>query len=151
RVRQRLQAFLRAETERRLAPLFAAQSLPLSGLARGLVFQLVDSLGCLPTARVGSQLRALDTSERTALGRLGLRFGTESVYFAPFLRPDAMRFRALLWAVHCGRPVPSLPPARRLTKVIELDPALPTSFYDALGLRVLGGLGLRADRLEQIA
>jgi ATP-dependent RNA helicase SUPV3L1/SUV3 len=151
RVRQRLQAFLRAEIERRFAPLFAAQSLSFGGVGRGLVFQLIDALGCLPTVRVGGQLGALDPADRTALGRLGLRFGTESVYFEPLLRPDTMRFRALLWAVQHGRPVPSLPPARQLARVIEVDSALPVSFYDAIGLRVLGRLGLRPDRLEQIA
>jgi ATP-dependent RNA helicase SUPV3L1/SUV3 len=151
RLRQRLQAFLRGEIERRLAPLFAAQSLPLGGVGRGLVFQLMDAVGCLPTVRVSSQLRALDSADRTALGRLGLRFGTENIYFEPLLRVDAMRFRALLWAVQHGRPVPPLPSARQLARGIEVDPALPASFYDAIGLRALDGLALRPDRLEQIA
>src|SRR5271166_1742355 len=50
RVRRRLQAFLRSEVERRLASLFAARALPLAGVGRGLVFQLVAALGCMPTA-----------------------------------------------------------------------------------------------------
>src|ERR1051325_5536259 len=45
RVRQRLQLFVKAEIERRLASLLAMQSLPLEGIARGPVFQLVDALG----------------------------------------------------------------------------------------------------------
>jgi ATP-dependent RNA helicase SUPV3L1/SUV3 len=151
RIRQRLQAFLRAETERRLAPLFAAQSLPLGGAGRGLVFQLADALGCLPTLRVGRQLRALASPDRTALSRIGLRFGTESIYFEPLLRSEAMRFRALLWAVGHGQSIPPLPPARQLARSIKIDPALPASFYAAVGLRVLGGLGVRPDRLEQFA
>jgi ATP-dependent RNA helicase SUPV3L1/SUV3 len=151
KVRRRLQEFLRNEVERRLAPLFAAQALPLGGVGRGLVFQLVDALGCLPAAEVGGQVAALDPADRAALNRLGVRFGTESIYLEPLLRADTMRFRALLWAVRHGRPVPPLPPAHRLAKPMEIDPSVPPSFYAALGLRVLDGLALRPDRLERLA
>jgi ATP-dependent RNA helicase SUPV3L1/SUV3 len=151
KVRRRLQVFLRGEIERRLAPLFAARALPLGGVGRGLVFQLIDAQGCLPAAEIGRQLAALDPPDRTALGRLGVRFGTESIYLEPLLRPDAMRFRALLWAVRQGRPPPALPSARRLAKPIEIDPALPPSFYAAIGLHVLEGVALRPDRLERLA
>jgi len=151
KIRQRLQAFARTEIERRLAPLFTAQALPLGGVARGLVFQLVGTLGSLPAAEVSRQVEALDAPDRTALSRLGLRFGIESVYFETLLRTDATRFRALLWAVQQKRPAPRLPPARHLAKVIEIDPALPTSFYTTAGLRVLGRLALRPDRLENLA
>jgi ATP-dependent RNA helicase SUPV3L1/SUV3 len=151
RIRQRLQTFLRAEIERRLAPLFAAQTLPLGGVGRGLVFQLTDGLGCLPINEVSRQLKDLDPSDRTALSQLGLRFGAESVYFQTMLRADTMRFRALLWALQRGLSVPPLPPSRQLARVIETDPTLPASFYAAVGLRVLGRLALRPDRLEQLA
>src|SRR6516225_7182971 len=151
RIRQRLQAFLRAEIERRLAPLFAAQALPFGRVGRGLVFQLVGELGCVQRADVCHQLRALESPDRIALSRLGLRFGTESVYFEPMQRTDTVRFRAVLWAAQHGRPAPPLLSKRQLRKVIETDPALPTSFYAAIGLRVLRGLALRPDRLERLA
>jgi ATP-dependent RNA helicase SUPV3L1/SUV3 len=151
KVRRRLQEFLRNEIERRLAPLFAGQVLPLGGVGRGLVYQLVDALGCLPATQVADQVAALEPEERKALSRLGVRFGTESVYFEPLLRTDTMRFQALLWAVRQDRPVPKLPPARRLAKPIEVDPGLPPSLYGAIGLRVLEGLALRPDRLERLA
>jgi ATP-dependent RNA helicase SUPV3L1/SUV3 len=151
KVRRRLQEFLRNEIERRLGPLFAAQALPLGGVGRGLVYQLVDALGCLPATIVADQIAALEPAERKALSRIGVRFGTESVYFEPLLRADTMRFQALLWAVRHGRPVPRLPSARRLAKPIEVDPGLPLSFYASIGLCVLDGLALRPDRLERLA
>jgi ATP-dependent RNA helicase SUPV3L1/SUV3 len=151
KVRRRLQEFVRNEIERRLAPLLAAQGLPLGGVGRGLVFQLIDGLGCLPAVEVGRQVAALDPLDRSALSRLGVRFGTESVYFEPLLRAEAMRFRALLWAVRAGRSVPPLPAGRRLVKPIETDPALPASFYEAVGFRVIEGIALRPDRLERLA
>jgi ATP-dependent RNA helicase SUPV3L1/SUV3 len=102
KVRLRLQEFLRNDVERRLAPLFAAQQLSLSGVGRGLVYQLVDALGCLPANNVAGQVAALEPAERKALSRLGVRFGTESVYIEPLLRADTMRFQALLWGVWGG-------------------------------------------------
>jgi ATP-dependent RNA helicase SUPV3L1/SUV3 len=151
KVRRRLQEFLRNDIERRLAPLFAAQVLPLGGVGRGLVYQLVDALGCLPVTKVADQVAALKPAERKALGRLGVRFGTESVYFEPLLHAETMRFQALLWAVRHGQPVPRLPSARRLAKPIEVDPGLPPSFYAAIDLRILDGLAFRPDRLERLA
>ncbi len=153
KIRQRLTAFVRAEIERRLAPLFAISDLPLGGVGRGLAFQLADALGALPanTAARGSESAALDRADRAAMSRHGVRFGTETVYVEPLFRPEALRFRALLWAVRHGRAVPALPGARRLGKTIAIDPALPLSFYAAIGFIVCDGLALRADRLERLA
>ena len=151
RARQRLQLFVKGEIERRLAPLFAAQALPLQGISRGLVFQLVDALGCLATHDAAAPLRALDRQTRRSLGRVGVRFGAESVYIEPLLGAESARFRALLWAVRHGRAVPVLPGARRQGRAIAVDPDLPASFYAAIGRRVVGGWALRPDRLERLA
>ncbi len=151
RVRRRLQAFLRGEIERRLMPLFALRDQPLGGAGRGLVHQLVDALGCLPAVEAGRQAASLGRPERAALARLGVRFGVESIYFEPSLRREAVRFRALLWAVHNGRPTPPLPAARAMARPTAIDPALPQSFYAAIGLRAIDGIALRPDRLERIA
>jgi ATP-dependent RNA helicase SUPV3L1/SUV3 len=151
RARQRLMLFAKGEIERRLAPLFALQEAPLSAAARGLVFRFVEALGCLPAAEIQDQVRTLDPPTRRLLGRLGLRFGTESVYLTPLLRLDAVRFRALLWTVRHGRSQPRLPGARGHGKTFAADPLMPPSFYTAIGRRVVGGLAVRADRLEQFA
>jgi ATP-dependent RNA helicase SUPV3L1/SUV3 len=151
RVRRRLQNFVEGEIARRLSPLFAAEALPLGHAGRGLAFQLAAALGTLPAREVAEQVAALAPADRAALGRLGFRFGTESVYCEPLLRPRALRFRALLWAVRHGRAVPPLPSARALAAGMAADPALPPSFYAASGLILLGGFALRPDRAERLA
>jgi len=151
RVRQRLQLFVKAEIERRLASLFAMQSLPLEGIARGLVFQLVDALGLVAVADIGTPLGGLDRQSRRTLARVGVRFGTESVYLEPLLGAETARFRALLWAVRHGCGVPPVRGERRHSRTIPVDPDLPASFYAAIGRRVVGGWALRADRLERLA
>ncbi len=150
RVRQRLQLFVKGEIERRLAPLFAVQALPLTGAARGLAYQLSDALGCLATEDVAAQLALIDAPGRRAFARVGVRFGTGTIYLEPLLGNDAVRLRALLWAVRHGRAVPPLPGARSRGKAITVDPELPSSFYAAIGRRVLAGLALRPDRLERL-
>ena len=151
RVRQRLQSFVRADIERRLAPLFAARALPLDGSGRGIAFQLADTLGCIPTAAVAAQLRSLEPESRRALGRIGVRFGTESVYVESLLGSETVAFRALLWAVRHGRAAPALPGGRRQGRAIAVDSTLPESFYAAIGRRIVDGLALRPDRLERLA
>jgi ATP-dependent RNA helicase SUPV3L1/SUV3 len=151
RVRQRLQAFAKGEIERRLAPLFVLRDLPLVGVARGLAFQVVNALGCVPTEAAHEQLRALDRASRRALGRAGVRFGTESLYVEPLLGTESTRFRALLWAVQQGRALPRLPGAKAMGKALVVDPSLPASFYGALGRRVIAGLAVRPDRLERLS
>jgi ATP-dependent RNA helicase SUPV3L1/SUV3 len=151
KIRQRLLAFVRAEVERRLAALFAISSLPLGGVGRGLAFQLADALGSLPEGAAAREVAALDRADRAAMARHGVRFGTEMIYVEPLLRPEAVRFRAFLWAVWHGRAIPRLPGTRRLSKAIVTDPALPASFYAAIGFFVTGGLALRADRVERLA
>ena len=153
RVRQRLQHFVKGEIERRLAPLFAAQALPLDGAARGLAFQLVDALGCIAGAdAVAAQVKPLDRPSRRALARLGVRFGTESDLCRAAARPDAVRFRALLWAVRHGRPVPPLPGARSRGK---RDRGRSGSCRRRSTPRSAGacwaGCALRPDRLERLA
>ncbi|HVH80375.1 MAG TPA: helicase-related protein [Stellaceae bacterium] len=150
-VRQRLQAFVRDEIVRRLKPLFALRDLPLGGVTRGLAFQLVDALGCMPAAEAGEQLRALDRASRRALARVGVRFGIETIYMEPLLGAESTRFRALLWAVRQGRAMPPLPGTRALGKALPVDRDLPPSFYAAVGRRVVADLALRPDRLERLS
>src|SRR5579875_1291056 len=151
RVRRRLQSFVDGEIKRRLSPLFMAEALPLGHAGRGLAFQLKTALGTLPARDVAAQVAALAAPERAALGRIGFRFGTESVYCEPLLRPQVLRFRALLWAVRQGWAPPPLPSSRSLGKGMAVDPAVPPSFYAALGFMVVGGFALRPDRVERLA
>ena len=61
-----------------------------------------------------------------------MRFGTESIYIEPLLNAEAVRFRALLWAVRNGRAVPRLPGAKRQGRAIVLGE------FGGLGLPVEG-------------
>jgi hypothetical protein len=80
-----------------------------------------------------------------------VRFGTETVYVEPMLGAESIAFRALLWAVRHGRPVPPLPRGHKHGKALPVDTTLPESYYAAIGRRIVDGLALTPDRLERLA
>ncbi|MFA7431639.1 MAG: helicase-related protein, partial [Rhodospirillaceae bacterium] len=93
-VRRRAAAWVRDYVARVLGPLV---DLPpsLSGAARGVLYQVAEALGTLPLTGVRSQVEALGAADRKALARLGLRFGTESVFVPGLLKAEAVRLRVL--------------------------------------------------------
>ncbi|MDR3436333.1 helicase-related protein [Telmatospirillum sp.] len=132
-----------------LAPLFAAQAAPLSGPARGLVFQLGEGLGSLPRRSAAAQIRPLSETDRKALARLDIRLGMESVFLPPLLKPASQSLRALLWCVHRGlSPLPAPPPGCITVPMVD---GYPPGFYEAIGFRPLGSRAVRLDMLERFA
>jgi len=146
-VRRRLAAFLRDHLRRGLAPLHRALDAELGGAARGLVFRLSEALGSLPAAEVAGQRAALDAADRKALAKLGLRFGTETVYLDGLLKPRAAALKALLWSVWRGAPVPTVPGSVAEARDLDISEAA----YAVMGYRVLGPRILRVDRVERLA
>src|SRR5690606_16119262 len=106
------------------------------------------SLGAVPTREVRTLLGALSGPDRKALGRFGIRLGTEWIYAAPLLKPASIRLRALLWSLHEGAPLPAPFPAPGR---VSLEPAAPPAFYAAIGYAALGTRVMRVDRLERLA
>ena len=146
RLHARLIRFVDARLRRRLAALFAARDAALDGAARGLVFQVTESLGSLPRRGAATQIEALCRADRRALGALGLRIGRESVYFPALLHPDAIALRALLWRVHAGDEGPASPDGPSLPRALSTE-----GFWQAVGYRVLGPRAIRVDTLERLA
>ena len=107
----------------------------LSGPARGLLYQLTESLGLMPRRAGAAQIRGLRKTDRKALGALGLRLGRESVFLPELLDPGPARLGALLGAVHRQRPLPELPAPGALC--FEPGPELDDTLCRALGYRRL--------------
>lgn len=150
RVRRRLARWVEDHIAATLPPLIPPSGLALSGAARGLLYQLAEALGSLPlTPPVREQVTALTKADRTALTRLGLRFGTESLFVPALLKPLPQRLRGHLWALWNGLPaVPPLPGGRVSLPLAEgVDPA----FYAACGYGVFGPLAVRGDMVERLA
>ena len=157
-IRERLSRWLAQHLKRKLRPLLRLQSKSLTGPARGLAFQLIESLGTEPRATLAAQLRALEKEDRKKLGALGVRLGRTSIFVSALIRPKSMRLRGLLWAIHQGLPGAALAVPDKLSQPLDsLPPELAREdFAQAVGYRVITprkgpALLVRADALERLA
>jgi ATP-dependent RNA helicase SUPV3L1/SUV3 len=148
RVRRRLATWLEGHLKAELEALLRLKDSSPAGVARGLVFVLVESLGAVRRRDVAEQVAALDRGDRRALSRLGVTLGRLSVFLPALLRPGTVRLRARLFAArHGGPPVPGPQGEPSVT----LDPALAPAFYLACGYQPAGRRAVRVDRLDRVA
>ncbi len=148
-VERRLQKWLGDRIAHVFSGLFALGSDSLKGAARGLGFQLLEGLGSLRRGDASAQIDALSKIDRRQLRDMGVRIGRDMAYMPQLLKPEAVSWRALLWALanDCKK-IPALPgPGRvsvRIQKTDNLD------FLEACGYRSLGPLAVRIDMAERL-
>jgi len=153
----RLDLWTRTHVERLLAPLFvlgAAED--ITGLARGIAYQLVEALGVLERSKVADDLKSLDQDLRAVLRRHGVRFGAYHVYVPLLLKPAPRALAAQLWALkHGGPDTKGLDELQRLASSgrtsFPVDREVQRSFYRTIGYRVCGERAVRVDILERLA
>jgi ATP-dependent RNA helicase SUPV3L1/SUV3 len=157
RVVKRLEARLKSEFEARLKPLILlSEASDLSGLARGLAYQLTETLGVLRREAASAEIKALDQPARAQLRKYGVRFGAFNVYIPALLKPAAADLLLLLWSLHAGREqgldIDALPPRPKqgLTSV-EAVTHIPEPYWRAAGFHVAGSRAVRIDMLERLS
>ncbi|HSA67492.1 MAG TPA: helicase, partial [Methyloceanibacter sp.] len=156
-VQRRIEAWLSAQLNTKLEPLVAlSEASDLSGLARGLAFRVVETLGVLRRDAVAGEIKALDQPARAGLRKYGVRFGAFNIYIPALLKPAAADLLLLLWALHAGRDygidAEALPPRPQhgLTSV-EVDPHVPEPYWHAAGFQIAGARAIRIDMLERLS
>jgi len=157
RLLKRLEAWLQAELHGKLKPLMAlSEASDLSGLARGLAYQLTENLGVLRRDAASEQIKALDQAARAQLRTYGIRFGAFNIYIPALLKPAAADLLLLLWSLHSGRDhgldAEALParPQHGLTSV-EAGTHIPEPYWRAAGFHVAGSRAVRIDMLERLS
>jgi ATP-dependent RNA helicase SUPV3L1/SUV3 len=156
-VQIRLDLWTRTHIERLLAPLFvlgAAEE--ITGLARGIAYQLVEALGVLERSKVADDLKSLDQALRAILRKHGVRFGAYHVYVPLLLKPAPRALAAQLWALkHGGHDMKGLEELQRLASSgrtsFPVDKEVQRSLYRTIGYRVCGERAVRVDILERLA
>ncbi len=150
-VRKRAAAWVETRIRLGLSELMDARATAeLPAGARGIVFQLSESLGVLSRRPIEDQLAQLGDDDRKALARLGVRVGVYSIYFPSMLKPVPIRLRAGLWMIARNREtIPPLPAEGRTSMDLPRDAE--RDFYATIGYLPLGDHAIRADMVERLA
>ncbi|MCJ2133471.1 helicase [Methylobacterium sp. J-026] len=157
KVEARLDAWLKAHVVRLLGPLMDIETAAdLTGLAKGIGYQVVEALGVLERSKVAHEMRSLDQDGRGALRRHGVRFGAYHIFLPALLKPAPRTLAAQLWALRNGGldqrgldEIAHLAGSGRTS--IKVDREIAKGLYRAAGFRVSGERAVRVDILERLA
>ena len=156
-VQARLDLWLKSHIERLLEPLFRlAAADDITGIARGVAFQLAEALGVLDRPRVAEEVKGLDQGARATLRKHGVRFGAYHIYVPALLKPAPRVLATQLWALkHGGAETKGFDAIEQLAASgrtsIAADPDIAKALYLNAGYRVCGERAVRVDILERLA
>jgi ATP-dependent RNA helicase SUPV3L1/SUV3 len=157
KVQARLDLWLKTHVEKLLLPLFElAKAEDVTGIARGIAFQLTEALGVIERARIAAEMKDLDQPSRAILRKYGVRFGAYHIYFPALLKPAARALASLLWAEkESNVDLSALSGAQHLASSgrtsFPVDKQLARDAYRVLGYRQCGERAVRVDILERLA
>ena len=156
-VQTRLDLWLKTHIEKLLGPLFGlSKAEDITGIGRGIAFQLVEALGVLERSKISAEMKDLDQASRATLRKYGVRFGAYHIYFPGLLKPAARALASLLWAEKQDNvDMSALSGAQHLASSgrtsFPVDKALHRDAYRVLGYRQCGERAVRVDILERLA
>lgn len=156
-VQNRLDLWIRNHIEKQLASLFSLSAAEdITGVARGIAFQLVEALGVLERQKVAEEVKSLDQPSRATLRKYGVRFGAYHIYLPLLLKPAPRSLATQLWALKH-----EAPDAKGVTELLHLaasgrtsipvDKDTPKALYRTSGYRICGERAVRVDILERLA
>jgi ATP-dependent RNA helicase SUPV3L1/SUV3 len=156
-VQARLDLWLKTHIEKLLGPLFElSKAEDVTGIARGIAFQLIEAMGVLERSRISAEMKDLDQPSRASLRKYGVRFGAYHIYVPSLLKPAARALASLLWALkQANVELSVLSGAQHLAASgrtsFPVDKTLPRDAYRVLGYRQCGERAVRVDILERLA
>ncbi len=156
-VQTRLDLWLKTHIEKLLAPLFSLTAAEdVTGMARGVAFQLVEALGVLERQKVAEEVKGLDQPARATLRKYGVRFGAYHIYLPALLKPAPRALATQLWAIRHESPDAKgvgelLHLAASGRTSIPVDAETPKPLYRTAGYRICGERAVRVDILERLA
>ncbi len=156
-VQTRLDAWLKAHIEKLLGPLFQlGNTEDVTGLARGIAFQLAESLGVIERGKIADDVKSLDQTARASLRKYGVRFGAYHIYVPGLLKPAPRVLATQLYALkHEGAENQGLEAIQQLAASgrtsIAADKTIAHDLYRIAGFRLCGERAVRVDILERLA
>ncbi|MEX3014450.1 helicase-related protein [Gymnodinialimonas hymeniacidonis] len=151
KVQRRLQHFIDRRVAAQFEPLLAmSRDEAITGLARGVAFQLLENFGVVPRGEIADDIKALDQDARALLRKHGVRFGQYTIFLPLLLKPAPTRLRLVMWGLWQGLDsFPDSPPPGLVT--IPTVEGAPAGHATMAGYRVSGARSIRIDMLERLA
>jgi len=151
KVERRLGHWITRRINTQFEPLLAMRDdEAVTGLARGVAFQVAEAMGVVPRRQIADDIKALGQDERAQLRKHGVRFGQHNIFLPLLLKPAPTRLRLILWSLWEGFEVFAEAPPPGLVTIPALADA-PRGYYERVGYRLCGTRALRIDMLERLA
>ncbi len=156
-VQTRLDLWLKTHIEKILGPMFElSKAEDVTGIARGIAFQLIEALGVLERSKISAEMKDLDQPSRASLRKYGVRFGAYHIFLPALLKPAARGLASLLWALKRDNvDWSALTGAQHLAASgrtsFPADKALDQDVYRTLGYKLCADRAVRVDILERLA
>src|SRR5271170_4540880 len=152
-VQTRLGLWLTAHVTKVLGPLEAlAEPGAVAEPVRALGNRIAQALGVLERERVRQQVKTLDQNARSALRKLGVRFGSMYIFVPALLKPGARTLCSQLWGLRRGEVgaerLLTFAAAGRTSFAAEAPLAADT--YRVAGFRLCGDRVVRIDIVERL-
>ncbi len=154
-IREKIKRRLDHWVERRIAELFEplqkiSDNENLTGLVKGVGFQIVEALGVIPRETIASDIKSLTQDERALLRKYGVRFGQYTIFIPVLLKPAPTQFRIRLLEIWNGESESITPPPAGLVTVPKQENYTP-QHYARTGYKLVGERAIRVDMLERLA
>ena len=156
-VQARLDLWLKTHIEKILGPMFElSKAEDITGIGRGIAFQLIEALGVLERSKIATEMKDLDQPSRASLRKYGVRFGAYHIFLPALLKPAARGLASLLWALKRDNvDWSALTGGQHLAASgrtsFPADRALDQEAYRTLGYKLCGDRAVRVDILERLA
>jgi ATP-dependent RNA helicase SUPV3L1/SUV3 len=151
RAQRRCQQWIDRKITTQFEPLLAIKNdESITGIGKGVVFQLVEALGVLPRGPVANDVKSIEQDVRAIMRKHGLRFGQYTLFMPLLLKPAPTRLRVMLWGLSQAMDdIPAPPPAGVVT--FPAPEGVPHGYFPMAGYRKAGNRALRLDMLERLA
>ena len=149
-IKRRLDHFVTRTIEKQFEPLLNMRTdEALVGIAKGVAFRIIESLGLIPRIEISADIKVLEQPDRALLRKHGLRFGQFTIFHYLMLKPAPTKLRLLLWSLFSKKTY-ALPPPAGLVTIPKVETASP-DYYLRAGYQLVGDRALRVDMLERLA
>ncbi len=127
----------------------------ITGLARGVAFRIIESLGVIGRGEIADDIKTLDQTARGKLRKHGVRFGAYHIFIPVLLKPAPTQLRLLLWGLWQEKnhkldrsTLPEVPGQGLTSAPVEANAS--SAFYQIAGFKVCSRRIVRIDMLERL-